>query len=159
MNTFEAGRTYTLKVGSVYDFSFTDDIRSKVGIMPGQYSTFTFTPTRVYPNGNACVDNVCVAIAREFSMFDLVEPTNPDPKIYEPFKVGASYKLRKQYKNDFEHTAFTRKINGGVKGTFIFTVDMISSDGRRAYQKDEADEYHLIAWKRERHMFKRVDNK
>lgn len=48
MNTFEVGRTYTLKVGSVYDFSFTDDIRSKVGIMPGQYSTFTFTPTRVY---------------------------------------------------------------------------------------------------------------
>lgn len=70
----------------------------------------------------------------------------------KPFKVGATYKLKKEYVNEF-NWSFDSSLGFPKKVPFTFTVSRIDLCG------DIYCGYHIITYKRERHMFKRIDNK
>lgn len=68
----------------------------------------------------------------------------------KPFKVGAEYRLKEKYIDDFNWSISSEL---GIKPhtQFTFTVeragDYVYSNG------------HIVAYSHERHMFTRVDNK
>lgn len=75
-------------------------------------------------------------------------------KEQKPFKVGATYKLKEKYINDF---FWTREIeNYFGKKAFEFTVSEVDSEGNSFYKPYI---HTTVGNVEERHMFKRVDNK
>lgn len=75
-------------------------------------------------------------------------------KIKKPFKVGATYQLKKKHVDDFYRTPGI--VSSFGNGVFTFTVRALESNGG-AY-----GEHHtsgILAFSSERHMFKRIDNK
>lgn len=77
----------------------------------------------------------------------------------KPFKVGATYKLKKKCVNDFQFDdAINHEFGLCSKEVFTFTVGHISEGFiyQRIYVKEGGV---CVAYGSERNMFKRVDNK
>lgn len=155
MEEFKAGITYKLLDGKASRFFFTHEIRELFNMASHEENSFTFTPDRIDAHGDAYVGTVCVACHVERSFFEVVEKTQPvqQPNYKKPFKVGATYKLKKKYVNDFYRTNEIAEKYGN--DTFSFTVSKLS--GLSAYAGNITN--GVLAASCERHMFKRVDNK
>lgn len=75
-------------------------------------------------------------------------------KSRKPFKVGATYKLKERYVDDFIWSGELR--DEFDNKSFQFTVTKVTIDG---HAMCEPQFYWVVANKNERHMFTRVDNK
>lgn len=80
-------------------------------------------------------------------------------KVKKPFKVGATYKLKKRFIHTLEWTDRMLEFYGG-KRSFEFTV-VRHQYNDEVVCTDIGNEHYIlaIALPHERHMFKRVDNK
>ena len=74
----------------------------------------------------------------------------------KPFKLGATYKLKKRYVDDLRWTDQMRE-HLGDECVFKFKVTVISEDGVAGTDVD--DKLIYIAQPDERKYFKRIDNK
>lgn len=72
----------------------------------------------------------------------------------KPYKVGATYKLKKKYINDFYWSP--ELIEKFRYKSFEFTVTTLNSGGHAMCKPDFCQS---VANTEERHMFTRVDNK
>lgn len=153
MEEFKVGKTYKLLDDKVNRFFFTSDIRDLVDLQPEAKKSFSFTPDRIDAHGDAYVGTVCVACLAERSFFEMVAKPEKTPKVKKPFKVGATYKLKKKHVNDFIRNTKIRSVFGN--GVFKFTASQVLAVGARC----EDYQHGIIAVTSERHMFKRIDNK
>lgn len=165
VSEYKVGKFYKLRDEYVDAFVFTTDIRRLMHIEGNTKRGFIFSPTYV-SNGLAYFNGVVIANDHERTMFDEMcvagssvsetetEPTPERTKEYKPFTVGATYKLRKKFINEFHHTQYTSEKYGAT--AFTFTVSKIEY-GQACEEKGGL--HYIVAVGRERHMFKRIDNK
>lgn len=73
-------------------------------------------------------------------------------KKQKEFLMGATYKLKKKYIEDFSRTP--RAVENYGRGDLTFNVGALSRSGD-AWDANGT----LVALRSERHMFKRIDNK
>lgn len=151
MDSFEVGKTYKLMDDKVSRFYFTSDVRERLGIPENAKQSFTFTPERIDAHGDSYMGTTCVACYTERPFFELVEVNKP--KVKKPFKVGATYRLKPEYINEFMYTSAIRSVYGN--GVFSFTVSHINGEHVYASNVNTSS----IAIHKERHMFTRIDNK
>lgn len=150
---FLLGATYKLKKKYIEQFSRTPRTVENYG-----RGDLTFNVGGLSRSGDAWDGNgTLIALRTERHMFKRVNRYFNKEK--KPFKVGATYKLKKRFINSIEWTDRMLEFYG-EKRSFEFTV------ARHKYNNDVVcadigNEHDIlaIALPHERHMFKRVDNK
>ena len=76
----------------------------------------------------------------------------------KPFKLGATYKLKKRYVDELQWTDYMFELYG-EKRVFTFTVGACDNALGLVYCVNQNGGDVAVACTFERHMFKRVDNK
>lgn len=76
----------------------------------------------------------------------------------KPFKIGATYQLKKRYVDQLHWTDCMFELYG-EKRVFTFTVHAYNKDLDLAFCVNENGVDVAVACTHERHMFKRIDNK